>query len=80
MLRKPIHASIGYCPIHKGYRCSEPTSKRVHISQRVVFDKETFPCKMKIFITNSSSLVLLEFPPLDEWIGDRSKLLAHWTK
>jgi hypothetical protein len=34
---------IGYNAIHKGYKCLEPKTGRVYISQNVVFDKQVFP-------------------------------------
>ncbi|TXG69843.1 hypothetical protein EZV62_004778 [Acer yangbiense] len=58
----------------------EPTTRRVYILRHVVFDEENLPYKPKPAATNSSSLVLSKFPPLDEWIGDKSKLPAIQEK
>ncbi|KAI9154232.1 hypothetical protein LWI28_023054 [Acer negundo] len=56
--------------IHKGYRCLEPTTKRVYISRHVVFDEVTFPYKPTQVISKDSHLEVSEFPNFDEWIGD----------
>uniref|UniRef100_A0A2N9HMZ2 Integrase catalytic domain-containing protein n=1 Tax=Fagus sylvatica TaxID=28930 RepID=A0A2N9HMZ2_FAGSY len=34
---------IGYSPLHKGYRCLHPPTKRVYLSRHVVFDEGILP-------------------------------------
>jgi hypothetical protein len=34
---------LGYSPMHKGYRCLHPPSKRVYLSRHVIFDETIFP-------------------------------------
>jgi len=36
---------IGYSSNYRGYRCLDPSTKKVHISRHVVFDEDTFPAK-----------------------------------
>jgi hypothetical protein len=34
---------LGYSPMHKGYRCFHPPTKRVYLSHHVIFDEKIFP-------------------------------------
>lgn len=61
---------IGYNPLHKGYRCLNPQTKRVYISRHVIFDESVFP-----FADNNSLISpmeetghIVEFPSCDEWL------------
>ncbi|PNY13707.1 putative copia-type protein, partial [Trifolium pratense] len=65
---------IGYSPMHKGYRCLDPKTKRVYISRHVVFDETTFPFKPSSVVVSPPNLELTEFPNVDEWFD--SKLCA----
>nr|GLL27111.1 hypothetical protein L195_g010371 [Ipomoea trifida] len=58
---------IGYSPIHKGYRCYEPRTKRVYISRHVVFDEGKFLYKPSSPESIHVPIEFAEFPSLDEW-------------
>lgn len=34
---------VGYSTTHKGYRCLDPLTNRIYISQHVIFDEFTMP-------------------------------------
>ena len=52
---------IGYSPIHKGYRCLEPKTKRVYISRHVVFEKKHFPLTPLNYLKILKNWVYLNF-------------------
>ena len=60
---------IGYSPMHKGYRCYEPKTKRVYISRHVIFYEGKFLYKPAPQELVSTLLELVKFPALDEWFN-----------
>jgi len=46
---------IGYSSNHKGFRCLDPSSRRVYISRNVIFDEVQFPAH-SIIIDPASSV------------------------
>ncbi|RVW13880.1 hypothetical protein CK203_079395 [Vitis vinifera] len=38
---------IGYCSNQKGFRCYDPSSRRVYISRNVIFDEVVFPARVQ---------------------------------
>ncbi|KAJ0082182.1 hypothetical protein Patl1_10389 [Pistacia atlantica] len=62
---------IGYCSNQKGFRCYDPSSRRVYISINVIFDEAVFLSRVQSPIMDSgsnipstgNSLPLLLFPP-----------------
>ena len=46
---------IGYCSNHKGFRCFDPSSKRVYISRNVIFDEGIFPAREQSIFTDSAN-------------------------
>lgn len=58
---------IRHSPLHKAYRCYDPSTKRVYISWHVVFDESKFfylPTSLEV---TSPSLEPSKFPSFDEW-------------
>lgn len=58
---------LGYSPMHKGYRCLNPTIYLVYLSGHGVFDEHTFP-----YAPNNTPLQVdlgvTTFPNTDAWV------------
>lgn len=51
---------IGYSPLHKGYKCLDPSSGRVYVSRHVLFNETHFPYKY-LQVSSSTGLDFTEF-------------------
>ena len=63
---------LGYSPLHKGYRCLEPHTKRVYISRHVVFNEEVFPYRPNPPQVSTPNFDLIQYPSTDEWFSKDS--------
>ena len=64
---------IGYNNLHKGYKCSHPSTKRVYISRHVVFDENTLP-----YMSPKKSQTSIDVSPhLATFVEYFSKLQVH---
>ncbi|KAL6331789.1 hypothetical protein AAG906_020131 [Vitis piasezkii] len=48
---------IGYCSNQKGFRCYDPSSRRVYISINMIFDEVVFPARVQSPLMDSGSSV-----------------------
>ena len=73
---------IGCSPLHKGYHCLQPQTKRIYISRHVIFDERIFPYNFNLSSNNISSNlqehdVITSYPTCDEWL---TKNDLSWEK
>ncbi|XP_026432483.1 uncharacterized protein LOC113329876 [Papaver somniferum] len=52
-----LYTFIGYNPLHKGYKCYENATGKIHVSRHVFFDETIFPfSKTSIFVSCDNSV------------------------
>lgn len=66
---------MGCSPIHKGYRCFEPSTNRVYISRHVVFDESIFPYAPKKEHVLQGKTEFVSYPEADAWIEEEKIIM-----